>query len=64
MTKIWAEAFWKDGPRETGLVPVRRIQLAPVAILAATTVLIGFGVGPIYALAQEAATQLGFPPSP
>jgi formate hydrogenlyase subunit 3/multisubunit Na+/H+ antiporter MnhD subunit len=64
MTKIWAEAFWKDSPRQTGLVPVRRIQLVPVAILAAATILIGLGLGPIYALAQEAATQLGFPPSP
>ena len=64
MTKIWGEAFWKDSPRKTGLVPVRRIQLVPVAILAACTILIGFGVGPIFALAQEAATQLGFPPSP
>ena len=64
MTKIWGEAFWKDSPRQTGLVAVPRSQLVPVAILAAATVLIGFGVGPVYALAQEAATQLGFTPSP
>ncbi|MGI9240933.1 MAG: proton-conducting transporter membrane subunit [Verrucomicrobiales bacterium] len=60
MTKIWAEAFWKDSPRQSGQVPVRGIQLFPVAVLAAATIAIGLGVGPLFAIAQEAATQLGF----
>ena len=65
MTKIWAEAFWKDSPRQTGLVRVPGGQMLPVALLAAATIAIGLGVGPLFAIAQEAASQLGFQaPSP
>jgi len=58
MSKVWAEAFWKDCPRRTGLCCIRRGQLAPVALLAAVTVAIGLAFGPVYALAERAAEQL------
>jgi multicomponent Na+:H+ antiporter subunit D len=64
MTKIWAEAFWKahpDGvePRlariETGQ---RRWLLAPIAGLAAMTMVIGLFPQPFITFAETAATQL------
>jgi len=58
MSKVWAEAFWKDCPRRTGLCRIRRGQLAPVALLAAATVAIGFAFGPIFELTERAAEQL------
>lgn len=61
MTKIWNEAFWKDPPAEPGppAHPHRpRVMLVPVVMLAAITVAIGLGAGPVFRLALAAADQL------
>ncbi len=58
MTKIWSEAFWKESPRKSGLCRISRWQQVPVALLAAVTVAIGFGFGPVYELSERAAAQL------
>jgi multicomponent Na+:H+ antiporter subunit D len=64
MTKIWAEAFWKEPPaavasgaERIGLRTLRALA-APVAILAALTVALGIGAEPVLALAERAAAQL------
>jgi multicomponent Na+:H+ antiporter subunit D len=61
MTRIWAEAFWKDaapaapGPPAAGsLAPL----LLPLGALAATTVAIGLGAEFVFTLARDAAGQL------
>jgi multicomponent Na+:H+ antiporter subunit D len=63
MTKIWAEAFWKEKAeakdedqarmRQTGL-PL----LLPIIILATVTVIIGLATEPVFHLATQAAEQL------
>ena len=63
MTKIWAEAYWKDRPAESAplqpLAAQRRFALlAPVILLAALTVLLGIGAEPLLALGQDTAAQL------
>ena len=58
MTKIWSEAFWKDSPRLGALAGIRPGRLAPVAVLATVTVVIGLAFGPIYEIADRAAFQL------
>lgn len=58
MTKIWAEAFWKDSPRPRGIERFRKIQLVPMALLGSLTILIGVFVEPLYLLSQRAADQL------
>jgi multicomponent Na+:H+ antiporter subunit D len=63
MTKIWAEAYWKDRPAESAplqpLAAQRRFALlAPVILLAALTGLLGIGAEPLLALGQGAAAQL------
>lgn len=68
MTKIWAEAFWKDSPQmdeaaiqtAIGTILPRRliVLLAPVVVLAALTVLIGLAAEPVFQIAMEAAEQL------
>ena len=66
MTKIWAEAFWKDAPAgpahaasdsaplRTGLRPL----VVPVAALAGLTIAIGLAGGPLLAFSLRAADQL------
>ena len=62
MTKIWAEAFWKDHP--DGVVPSltalenRTAQLLPIAGLAALTIFIGLNPEPFVQFAEAAAAQL------
>ena len=66
MAKIWTEAFWKPDPDAEGAggAPHRtsessyRLLLLPVAALAAVTVLVGVGAGPLFDLSLEAAEQL------
>ena len=64
MTKIWAEAFWKDHPggRLPSLsgIPLRPrlLMLGPVAVLALMTVLIGIFPAPFSRFATTAADQL------
>lgn len=66
MTKIWNEAFWKPHPDEiepgTGAVAVSRrdyiLLTAPIAGMAALTVIIGLWTEPFILLATSAAEQL------
>ncbi|MCH2156397.1 MAG: Na+/H+ antiporter subunit D [Opitutales bacterium] len=64
MTKIWAEAFWKDQPEEhpeesAGLSRVAMAwMVAPVVIMSVCTVLIGFFGEPMLAFSERAAEQL------
>jgi multicomponent Na+:H+ antiporter subunit D len=68
MTKIWAEAFWKESPevsdskespRIVSTVGVEFYLLTlPVFALAVVTVIIGLAVEPVYRLASRAAEQL------
>ncbi len=64
MTKIWAEAFWKEKPT-TGADDERRVPVAvderfmiPVASLAALTVAIGLWAYPLWVLAERAAAEV------
>lgn len=63
MTKLWNEAFWKEPPepciQTEAALPWT--LLGPVVALAAITVLVGLGVGPVFALASRAAAQLADP---
>ena len=66
MTKLWNEAFWKprpvdaaSGPAEPASVPAT--LLGPVLALAAITVAVGLGAGPVFDLASRAAVQLSDP---
>jgi multicomponent Na+:H+ antiporter subunit D len=63
MTKLWNEAFWKPAPTDvaeaTASVPLT--LLGPVLALAAVTVAVGLGAGPVFDLASRAAAQLSDP---
>jgi multicomponent Na+:H+ antiporter subunit D len=71
MTKIWAEAFWKDSPAfglSTIQAAVRdiprqtyRLLLLPIILLAVLTVVLGLVAEPIINLAVAAAEQLRNP---
>ena len=68
MTKIWAEAFWKDSPEieietikeRVAAVPANRmvVLLLPLIILATLTVVMGIAADPVIDLATQAAEQL------
>ena len=64
MTKIWAEAFWKNHPDGTDpklstlSTLERRHLLIPIACLAAMTLIIGFFPQPFVTFAEGAAEQL------
>ena len=63
MTKIWNEAFWKpkaaaDPPAADGPSRVSAWMLAPVAALAALTVLIGLAPEHLFQMARLAAEEL------
>jgi multicomponent Na+:H+ antiporter subunit D len=64
MMKLWNEAFWKPAPpaAEAPAAPQAarglRSWLLPVGALAAVTVAIGLGAGPMFALALRAGEQL------
>ncbi len=66
MTKLWNEAFWKprpldvSGPRAEA-APVPATLMGPVLALAAITVAVGLGAGPVFDLASRAAAQLSDP---
>jgi multicomponent Na+:H+ antiporter subunit D len=61
MTKLWNEAFWKASPDQApgGTVPLT--LLGPVVALAAVTVAVGLGAGPVFELAARTASQLADP---
>ncbi len=63
MTKLWNEAFWKDRPDHevTEPEPVPLTMIGPVVALAAITIAIGLGAGPVFDLASRAADQLADP---
>jgi multicomponent Na+:H+ antiporter subunit D len=64
MTKIWGEAFWKDQPEGVDAGPIANpvghlaYMVAPIAVLAVSTVLIGFFGEPLFNFAERAAAQL------
>lgn len=67
MIKIWTEAFWKPPPLplpevESGSVLVGRggfaVWLLPIGFLAAVTIAMGLGAGPLFALALRAGHEL------
>jgi multicomponent Na+:H+ antiporter subunit D len=68
MTKIWAEAFWKEAPESSeAKEPMatisesrasRLLLLLPIASLGLATILIGLAAEPLYLLAARAAEQL------
>jgi multicomponent Na+:H+ antiporter subunit D len=66
MTKIWAEAFWKEAPeasRTEGAAAVGAkfsvySLILPIVLLAMVTIAIGLGAEPVYRLAVRAAEQL------
>jgi multicomponent Na+:H+ antiporter subunit D len=61
MTKIWAEAFWKE-PAGTPPPDAHRPEagrlLVPIVFLAGLTLAIGAAAGPVFELALRAADQL------
>ena len=63
MTKLWNEAFWKEPPEESTVAAARVpwTLLGPVVALAAITVAVGLGAGPVFDLASRAAAQLADP---
>jgi multicomponent Na+:H+ antiporter subunit D len=64
MTKLWNEAFWKDPPEGSASPLTGRVPwtlLGPVVALAAITVAVGVGAGPVFDLASRAAAQLADP---
>ena len=63
MAKIWLAVFWgptADRPRRHRVGRRRhpRLMLWPTAVLAALTLLIGVGAGPLYELSDRAAADL------
>ena len=64
MTKIWNEAFWKDGLDAGGASLAARVPwtlLGPVVALATITLAVGLAAGPVFDLASRAAAQLADP---
>ncbi len=62
MTKIWAQAFWKEAPAErSAVVPARgRLTLlaAPAVALVTVSVVMGAWAGPFFELAFRSAEEL------
>jgi multicomponent Na+:H+ antiporter subunit D len=61
MLKLWSEAFWKPSPTQVDMRWLgvnARVWLYPIAFLAALTVLIGFGAGPLFTFALQTGEQL------
>lgn len=62
MTKIWAEAFWKEKSEAGAAAPLPAraslLYYAPIVLLALLTLVIGFAAEPMFALAQQAAAQM------
>lgn len=66
MTKIWAEAFWKESPnastsetpRSTPAPLVSALLFGPIALMAVVIVILGIGAESVLALATRAAEQL------
>ncbi|MBU2610129.1 MAG: Na+/H+ antiporter subunit D [Chloroflexi bacterium] len=63
MIKLWNEAFWKPAPKKTNdeNTKISLSLLIPIGLMAAITILIGLGIGPIFSLAIRAGEQLADP---
>jgi multicomponent Na+:H+ antiporter subunit D len=62
MTKIWGEAFWKPHPDgQLAATSAPRAMVAPIAALAACTVVIGLFAQPFLAVAERAGAELTEP---
>ncbi|WP_333713822.1 Na+/H+ antiporter subunit D [Yoonia sp.] len=62
MTKIWAEAFWKNHPEgiepRLSTLPHKWAQLLPIGGLAVLTIIIGMNPEPFVQFAERSAAQL------
>ena len=62
LAKIWLAVFWgptADRPGDLDAAPpTPRLMVLPTAVLAALTLLIGVGAGPLYDLSDRAAAEL------
>jgi multicomponent Na+:H+ antiporter subunit D len=62
MTKIWAQAFWKDAPGNTADEPLSRAAWwsfgIPIVVLAVLTAAIGLAFEPVFQLSMRASEQL------
>lgn len=62
MTKIWAEAFWKDRPSNCDMAdatePAPTIMILPCLAFAGVTLAIGLNAEPLFVIAHTAASQL------
>lgn len=63
MTKIWAEAFWKQQPDAVAVEvpkPVGHLawMVIPIAVLSISTIVIGLFGEPLFAFSERAAAQL------
>ena len=67
MTKIWAEAFWKEPPESMPEPPPIKgsgdrtrigLMVGPIIALAGATILLGVFVGPLYDTAKRAGDQV------
>lgn len=67
MTKIWAEAFWKEPPESMPEPPPVKstddrvrigLMVAPIIVLATATIALGVFVDPLYRMAHRAGEQL------
>ncbi len=57
MTKIWSYAFWNKAPRPSAAAPYGNM-LAPTAVLATLTVVIGLWAAPFMRLANDTARDI------
>jgi multicomponent Na+:H+ antiporter subunit D len=62
LAKIWLAVFWGPARERPGELdqapPAPRMMVLPTAVLAALTLLIGVGAGPLYELSNRAAVEL------
>ena len=59
MSKIWIEAFWKEPLRKTRVRTVPAAMIAPIAVLGAITLAIGFNPEPLIVFSNLAADSIG-----
>ncbi len=62
MTKIWAEAFWKQSPENTVITQIpfhdKLLYCLPITALSLVTIFIGLAVEPVYQIALQASENL------
>jgi multicomponent Na+:H+ antiporter subunit D len=57
IARLWDEAFWKPSS-EPDRATMIRVMVLPIAGLAAVTLAISFGAGPMFHLSVQASEQL------